>query len=160
MKTIEQLTNLVRKQNLEIKSNEKILLKTPMKEVQNKINEAAEVIWKKSDCLSCANCCKNISPIIEFEDIHRIAPYLNLSAGDFIKNHLEMDEDGDFVFQTKPCPMLGKDNKCSIYEVRPKACAEYPHLNQINSKKMIKLAFENMKYCGVVYDTIKSVSKK
>lgn len=154
MKTIKELKNQVFQNKNDIDCLKDDLLKQPIKKTQIKINEAAKDVWSKSNCLDCANCCKNISPILEFDDIHKVSNYLNIKAGDFIKKHLEMDEDGDFVFKSTPCPLLGKDNKCSVYEARPKACAEYPHLNQIKSKKMIKLAFENINYCGVVFDTL------
>lgn len=157
MKNIEELKKDVNQNKKKIDLLKNDLLKAPIKITQNKINEIASNVWTKSNCLDCANCCKNISPILEFEDIHKIADYLKINAGDFITKNLEMDEDGDFVFKSTPCPMLGNNNKCSIYEARPKACAEYPHLDQVTSKKMIKLAFENMNYCGVVYDTLSNI---
>ena len=26
-----------------------------------------------------------------------------------------------------PCPFLAEDGRCTVYEVRPRDCAEYPH---------------------------------
>ncbi len=44
--------------------------------------------------------------------------------------YLRVDEDGDKVFQSMPCPFLGGDNLCSIYDARPKACREFPHTDR------------------------------
>ena len=44
----------------------------------------------------------------------------------FEAEFLQVDEDGDKVFKSMPCPFLGGDNLCSIYDVRPKACREFP----------------------------------
>ncbi len=68
------------------------------------------------DCLDCANCCKNYSPRFKMPDIRRISKRLKMKESDFIKTYLRMDEDGDYVVTTKPCPFLGADNYCSIYE--------------------------------------------
>lgn len=160
MKTIEELKKDVNQNKKQIDLLKSDLLKVPIKKTQNQINEIAKNVWTKSNCLDCANCCKNISPILELEDIHRMASYIKIKAGDFIKQYVEMDEDGDFVFKSTPCPMLENNNKCNVYEARPKACAEYPHLDQIISKKMLKLAFENINYCGVVYETLSEVDKR
>ena len=43
----------------------------------------------------------------------------------FEEMYLQVDEDGDKVFKSMPCPFLGPDNLCDIYDVRPKACAAF-----------------------------------
>ena len=32
--------------------------------------------------------------------------------------------------KTKPCPLLGEDNKCTVYDVRPETCKEYPYTHK------------------------------
>src|SRR5947199_2275140 len=81
-----------------------------------------EEAFEKIDCLKCANCCKNYSPRFTPPDIKRISKYLGMKEGDFKEKYLLTDEDGDHVTKTKPCPFLGSDNYCSIYEVRPTDC--------------------------------------
>lgn len=44
--------------------------------------------------------------------------------------YLRVDEDNDKVFKSMPCPFLGEDNLCSIYDIRPKACREFPHTDR------------------------------
>lgn len=125
--------------------------KTP-RDLDEVVENCHNQVFEKINCLDCANCCKSISPIIEFEDIHRASKALNIEAGNFIEQYLYMDEDGDFVFQNTPCPMLGEDNKCIIYEARPKACQEYPHTNHKYFQKRLKLTIKNLEFCPATYE--------
>jgi len=160
MKTIQQLQRLCKQEKEHFNLKRKHLGQLNTKQLEQNFLETSNKVWACSDCLKCANCCKTISPIIEFEDIHNMAKHLAMEAGAFMEKFIEMDEDGDFVFTSQPCPMLDKtDNKCKVYESRPKACRQYPHLDQVNSKKMLDLAFKNTSYCGVVFDTIKSLDE-
>lgn len=105
-------------------------------------------IFAETDCLTCANCCKNYSPIIEQEDITRIQKVLNVDGAYLFEHYIEMDEDGDFVFKSQPCPMLDLDtNKCKIYIDRPNACAEYPHTKMKRIKTHLELLEVNATIC-------------
>jgi len=79
------------------------------------------------DCTQCANCCKTVSPKFRKTDIRRIASHLGMKRTEFQATYLQADEFGDLFLKTLPCPFLGPDNRCTIYEVRPRDCAEYPH---------------------------------
>jgi Fe-S-cluster containining protein len=83
-------------------------------------------------------------------DIDRIAKHLNVSAADFISYHLKMDHEGDYVLKNSPCLFLGDDNACSIYEVRPKACREYPHTDRKNMHQILDLTYRNTLICPAV----------
>ena len=87
-------------------------------------------ISQRTDCLLCANCCRSLGPRITDKDVERMAKALRIKTVDIISKYLRIDEDGDMVFQSMPCPFLGNDNYCSIYESRPKACREYPHTDR------------------------------
>ena len=60
---------------------------------------------------------------------------------EFIDQYLYKDEDNDWVFKQLPCPFLDHSNYCIIYEVRPKACKEYPHTNRKKFYQINKLSF-------------------
>jgi uncharacterized protein len=79
------------------------------------------------DCTKCANCCKTISPLFRKSDIRRIAEHLGMKAADFKAKYLKTEDDSDLFLKELPCAFLGSDNRCTIYEVRPRDCAEYPH---------------------------------
>ncbi len=107
--------------------------------------------FKKVDCLLCANCCKSLGPLITNNDITLLSKHLGLKQKVFIDSYLRIDEDNDYVFKTMPCPFLEPDNKCSIYEYRPKACREYPHTNHKKMLKLLNLALKNIETCPAVY---------
>jgi Fe-S-cluster containining protein len=115
-------------------------------------------VFEKTDCLTCANCCRNYSPIIEQEDIARIQKALNVDGKYLFDNLIEMDEDGDFVFKAQPCPMLDLDtNKCKIYIDRPNACAEYPHTKMKRIKTHLELLETNATICPAANEILDKV---
>jgi len=106
--------------------------------------------FKGIDCLECANCCKTTSPIFRKVDIDRISKSMGMKSGKFENEFLRVDEDGDFVLKSSPCYFLGNDNKCSIYEVRPLACREYPHTDRKNMFQILDLTAKNVEICPAV----------
>ncbi len=116
-------------------------------------------VFKEIDCKNCANCCKTLGPRILPRGIDRLAKCLGLSRTIFFKRYLRVDGDGYYVFQTMPCPFLQKNNLCSVYDFRPKACREYPHTNQRNFLKNLSITLQNVKYCPAVYESIERLKK-
>lgn len=112
------------------------------------------------DCLKCANCCKTTGPLFTNRDIDRLAKHLGIKAADFIEEYLRVDEDGDFVLQSTPCPFLGDDNYCSVYEVRPKACAEYPHTDRNKMHQILELTRKNVEVCPAVFQMVNAMKEK
>ncbi len=102
------------------------------------------------DCLQCANCCRTLGPRILERDIQRLARYLKMKPSAFVNQYLRVDEDGDYVFQSMPCPFLGPGNYCAVYDVRPRACAEYPHTHQTGQNKILSLTLKNAAICPAV----------
>ncbi len=107
--------------------------------------------FEKIDCLQCANCCKNYSPRFKMPDIKRIARRLRMKESAFIEQYLRMDEDGDYVLTTHPCPFLGADNYCSIYEDRPRDCMRYPYTDEDVLWKQPNLTLKNATVCPAVF---------
>ncbi|ORC34817.1 zinc/iron-chelating domain-containing protein [Marispirochaeta aestuarii] len=117
-------------------------------------------VFADIDCLDCANCCKTISPRFKKRDIERIAGHLNMHPKTFRLTYLEIDEDDDWVLKKLPCPFLGEDNYCSIYEVRPKACIEYPHTNVKNMRGHLVIARKNLSVCPAVFEIVERLRKE
>ena len=113
--------------------------------------ELHEEAFSKVDCLQCANCCKNYSPRFKTPDIKRISKHLKMKEGVFIETYLKLDEDGDYVVKTKPCPFLGADNFCSIYEQRPSDCVRFPYTDEDVFFKRPALTLKNSSFCPIVY---------
>ena len=89
--------------------------------------EEHERVFSQFDCLQCASCCKNSSPVFNRTDISRISSFLGQKPAELERLYLRADADGDFVPHSKPCPFLEPDNRCRVYEVRPKSCRGFPH---------------------------------
>lgn len=113
-----------------------------------KLNEQA---FERIDCLQCAACCKNYSPRFKTPDIKRISKYLKMKEGDFIETYLRLDEDGDYVVKSSPCPFLGADNFCRIYDVRPSDCERFPYTDEDILLKRANITLKNSTFCPIVY---------
>lgn len=112
------------------------------------------------DCLQCANCCKAVSPLFRKSDIRRIAEHLGLTPADFVATYLEADKHGDLFLKTLPCPFLAADNHCTIYEVRPRDCAEYPHTRKKGFSGRTRLHAASSVDCPAVFYIIEQLSAK
>ena len=110
-----------------------------------------EEAFSKVDCLQCANCCKNFSPRFKTPDIKRLSKLLQMRESDFIETYLKVDEDGDYVANTSPCPFLGADNYCSIYEDRPSDCRRFPYTDEDVIFKRQPLTLKNSSFCPITY---------
>ncbi len=118
-----------------------------------------EQVFRKVDCLSCANCCKTTSPIFRDIDIKRLSKYLRTSERNFIDSYLKIDEEGDYVLKSSPCPFLDADNYCKVYESRPKACREYPHTDRKKMVQITELTFKNTLVCPAVLEMVERLKK-
>ena len=77
-----------------------------------------------------------------------------MKPGDFINRYLRMDEDGDYVLKSSPCPFLDSENYCSVYEDRPKACREYPHTDRKKILQINELTLKNTMVCPAVFEIL------
>ena len=110
-----------------------------------------EAAFEKIDCLQCAACCKNYSPRFKTTDIKRISKHLKLRESVFIDTYLNLDSDGDYVVKSSPCPFLGSDNFCSIYEQRPSDCHRFPYTDEDVLLKRPAITLKNATFCPAVY---------
>jgi len=127
-----------------------------------KINELAddvhEEVFDKVDCLDCANCCTSIPAHITKSDSKRIAKYLGMKEKQFETDYLIRDDDQDWVLNSTPCVFLADDNKCEIYDVRPKACRQYPHTDDSEFKQNAHMHAENAVHCPGVFHILQRLN--
>ena len=116
-----------------------------------------EEVFAEIDCLQCANCCKTTPALVSNEDINRISRHLHISAKDFMARYVVKDDDGDTVLNKIPCTFLGTDNKCSIYEVRPFACKDYPHTKRKKMQQILELTVKNTEICPAVVRILENI---
>lgn len=136
------------------------LKKKPPKNLDYLMQELHENEFERTDCLSCANCCKTTGPLFTNADIDRIAKHFRLKPQKFIDTYLKLDEENDYVLQQVPCTFLGADNYCSIYEVRPKACREFPHTNRKKFQQISNLTIKNVAICPAAYNIVEEMKKR
>jgi uncharacterized protein len=138
--------------SLEKQSKFKQFLKSSdPKKLLKQLPQAHEEAFETVDCLTCANCCKNYSPRFKPPDVKRIAKYLKMSESELKDTYLRRDEDGDFVVKQSPCPFLGSDNYCSIYEARPSDCHRFPYTDEDVLLKKQQITLKNSTFCPAVY---------
>ncbi|EAZ82750.1 YkgJ family cysteine cluster protein [Algoriphagus machipongonensis] len=133
--------------------------KVKPKELDRKFEEQHDQVFEEVDCLDCANCCKTTSPIFIQTDIDRLAKVFRMKNSQFIDEYLHRDEDGDYVLNSSPCPFLNDDNKCLVYDARPKACREYPHTNRKNMHGILALSLKNTLVCPAVFKIFLEIGK-
>jgi Fe-S-cluster containining protein len=117
-------------------------------------------VWKEVDCLTCANCCKTMTPTFSNADIKRISGHLEMTADAFKEKWLKKERGGDRDWVNKkegPCQFLNlKDNKCSIYSVRPADCSGFPHLAK-DFHDFVHIHKQNVEYCPASYKLVEKM---
>ena len=156
---LQQFAARAKKLSVENKKFLTSLKKKDTRKLDEAFHQLHEEVFEEIDCLSCANCCKTTSPIFYETDIERAAKFLRMKPGDFVSNYLRIDEDKDYVLKSSPCPFLGDDNYCSIYESRPKACREYPHTDRKKMVQVMDLAYKNTSVCPAVLEMVERLKK-
>jgi Fe-S-cluster containining protein len=119
--------------------------------VLKQLPELHEEAFSRIDCLKCANCCKNYSPRFKTPDVKRISKHLKMRESEFIDHYLKVDEDGDYVAKSSPCPFLGADNLCGIYDQRPSDCHRFPYTDEDVIIKRRDLTLKNTSFCPITY---------
>lgn len=120
-------------------------------------NELHDKAFEQIDCLKCANCCRTTGPLLRGKDIDQLAAHFKIRPAIFTEKYLRIDEDGDYVFKAMPCPFLGNDNYCSVYQQRPGACRDYPHTQQRDIRQKLNITLENTMICPAVEEVVEGL---
>ena len=125
------------------------------------MKEADKTVWTKTDCLDCANCCKTMSPTYTKKDIQRISAHLGMSANAFREKWLYRDKSGDWMNVKQPCQFLDlKTNKCTIYDVRPRDCAGFPHHTKKQMLDYMHVYKQNIAFCPATFRVVEILMEK
>jgi len=157
---LDSLRQRAKDKHKENKDFFKKLKKKPPKQLDYIMQELHNDEFTKTDCLECANCCKTTGPLFTDRDITRIAKHFRMKPSQFIDNYLRIDEDNDYVLQSLPCAFLGADNYCSIYDVRPKACREFPHTDRKKFQQISNLTLKNVAICPAAFNIVEMMKKR
>ena len=126
------------------------------------IVEVDKKVWEEIDCLSCANCCKKMTPTFTPKDIKRAANFLHITPKVFKETWLTYEKkDKDWVNISQPCQFLDlKTNMCTIYEARPADCAGFPHLAKKKAVEYMHVHKQNMAYCPATLKFVELMKEK
>lgn len=136
------------------------LKKNPPKNLDLMMQDLHEEEFRRTDCLKCGNCCKTTGPLFTDKDVERIAKHLRMKEQKFTDTYLRIDEDNDLVLKSVPCTFLGADNFCSIYDVRPKACREFPHTNRKKFHQISNLTLQNVAICPAAFNIVEEMKRR
>ena len=142
--------------NVHQKFLKKLRQKKP-KSLDRDMQHLHDETFEEIDCLSCANCCKTTGPLFTNKDIERLAKHLKIKPAAFVDTYLRLDEDNDSVLKQLPCPFLANDNYCLVYDVRPKACAEFPHTNRKKFYQINHLTLKNTAVCPAAFSIVEKM---
>jgi Fe-S-cluster containining protein len=158
--SLNEIQKLAKDTHIENKKYfDKLKKKTP-KNLDYTMQDLHDSEFKKTNCLECANCCKTTGPLFTLADIERVSKHLRQKPQQFIDQHLRIDEDNDYVLKSVPCTFLDSDNTCFIYDVRPKACREFPHTDRKKFQQITDLTLQNVAICPAAFNIVEAMKKK
>ncbi len=124
------------------------------------VQESTEQVWKQIDCTKCANCCKVLQVVIDDSDIKRLAARVKSSIKAFESKYVSVGRDKVKYFKGQPCPFLGDDNKCQVYEDRPTACHDFPYLHKEDFRSRSLMMLSNLEICPIVFNVWADLKEK
>jgi uncharacterized protein len=131
-----------------------------IRNLDEQVHHLHDEVFEEIDCLGCASCCRTLGPRVTDADVQRIAANLRIKPSLFMEKYIVLDEDGDYIFKSMPCPFLGTDNYCSVYDVRPRACREYPHTDRRRIYQVMALMLKNSAICPAVFEILERLRKE
>ena len=156
----DPLHNWQKKSREKQKQFKSFLAKADKNKILKELPVLHEEAFERVDCLQCAACCKNYSPRFKTPDVKRISKHLGMKESHFIESYLKVDEEGDFVVRSTPCPFLGSDNLCSIYDVRPSDCARFPYTDEDVIFRRQALTLKNTSFCPIAFYVVDQLMDK
>ncbi|KYK36059.1 MAG: YkgJ family cysteine cluster protein [Theionarchaea archaeon] len=133
---------------------------TSSKEIDAIVHRLYKQISSEIDCKTCRNCCKELLPVLDEEDIEMASQVLGLSVDQFTEQYLVMDEfEREYTFDKLPCQFL-VDNKCQLKNYRPKSCKSYPYLHKEDFTQRLISAVRNCSVCPIVYNVYEQLKEE
>ena len=159
-------TNLFKIKRLaRIRNDENLDFRAYLKELPFSSRKIDQVVQKtlreisgQIDCTQCANCCREMQPVLMPADIRRLARETLLPLKAFTTRYLKNAPAGHsgMVFKRRPCPFL-LNNRCTVYEARPRDCKSYPHLHRRDFVQRTLQAIGNYARCPIAFNTYEAL---
>lgn len=153
------------------RSEENWNFRTYLKNLDMDIEEIDKIVHKINnevssliDCTKCSNCCKEIRPVLDDEDIVKFSEGLNIEVSKFKEKYIIEDEEEDeeenkYNFNSLPCPFL-KEGICVNYQNRPKDCESYPHLDKDEFVFRLRNVIYQYEICPIVFNVYEILKKE
>lgn len=128
--------------------------------VERRLVQIAKEIEENIDCTVCGNCCKVATIRLQDRDVEKLAKFLRLRPGQFIRDYCHESEDEGPVLNRsddKGCVFLD-GTLCSVYEARPSTCDHFPHLVRGSGSLTSRMwqFIDRACYCPIVYNTLEA----
>jgi Fe-S-cluster containining protein len=146
-------------ENWRFRSFVKHRLRMEDEELDAVVKETTDAVWSKIDCTMCAHCCRTLQVVVDHEDAERLARRLGMKPAEFKRRYVKFDERQEGYLASTPCPFL-KENICSVYEDRPKACRDFPYLHEPGFRTRMITFIENTATCPIVYNTCEQLKTR
>lgn len=150
--TIQRLSEENDDENWRFRSYLKSHPRLNISRLERTVKEETEWVWSQIDCTKCANCCKIMKAEVKPADIKRLAQHMGISVKEFVANYCEDSEYGEKQLKSLPCMFLGDDNRCTVYDIRPKICQEYPFLYKKGFLQRTMGVISNTDVCPIVFN--------
>jgi len=145
--------------NAEIKETENLQFRELLK--QKNSNSIDDLVFRLNDeislqvdCTQCGNCCRSLMINVDEVDATRLSKHLQLDKEDFYNRYVERSSQGSLaVMNAIPCHFL-HENKCTVYEARPKECREFPGLHHPGFTKRLFTIFMHYGRCPIIYNVV------
>ena len=136
--------------------------KNPPKNINAIVDKVNTEVWQEIDCITCANCCKKMTPTFTIKDIKSIAIHFDMTPKEVKEKWLHQDKkNGDWINVNQPCQFLNlSTNMCAIYEVRPADCAGFPHLKKKKFVEYLHVHKQNISYCPATFKMVEKMMER
>lgn len=146
-------------QNFEFRSFLK-MLQISDKKLDSIVKKITSGVMKEINCNECRNCCKVSAPSLEKDEIVIISNYLKITETEFIEEYLYMeDQEANELSVKIPCPFF-KNDSCTIKEVKPIMCRDYPYLLKKGFRGRLLGVIDNYEICPIVFNVYEELKQK
>ena len=158
----ELITDLIQIRRLgETKREENQRLRKHMKShnyVERRLKIISQEIENEIDCQSCANCCRVATVKLKERDVENLRHALHMRKGDFMRDCTDQNAEGLILKRNEKGCVFLDGNLCTVYEDRPHACQDFPHLVRGEGSFISRMweMPERAVYCPIAYNSLES----
>ncbi len=131
---------------------------------EREFHRIAARVAERIDCTQCGACCRETRVDARPAEIEEIARGLNERPETVAALYTEADpSDGRRVLKHVggQCVFLDGSNLCAVYDVRPKACRDFPHIasDEVSLGGRMESACRKARFCPIVYNALEEYKR-